>query len=85
MPYKVTARVYSSDGGERDVPGPTFDTRAEAYAELEKIKRAQEVFNTGDANENPEPFDQALKELPGWLYVSSVGNIITANVEGSGP
>lgn len=86
MPYKVIARVHSSDeGGERDIAGPTFDTRAEAYEELAKVKKAQDVFNTGSANENPEPFDEALKELPEWLYVNSVGTIISAHVEGSGP
>lgn len=82
MPYWVKVTVDYS-GKATEAQSHTFDNREEAYAELAKIKKAQETWQSGSVN-NPAPYDEAKNHLPDWLVVHNVGHIVSATVEGTG-
>jgi hypothetical protein len=78
VPFRVRVTVDYA-GRRSQALSPTYDSREEAFAELEKIKKAQEVW-TGGTAANPGPFEEAKKELPDWLTVHDVGGIVDPGV-----
>lgn len=79
VPFWVRVTVDYA-GRQSEAKSPTYDSRADALSELEKIKKAQEVWTAG-TSADPRPFEEAKKELPGWLSVHDVGDIVNAAVE----
>jgi hypothetical protein len=81
VPFWVTVTV-NYRGQQSQARSPTYSSREHALAELEKIKKAQQVW-TGGSAANPRPFEDAKEELPDWLAVHDVGSIVRAALEGA--
>jgi hypothetical protein len=77
MPYLVKVLVRGGSAEEHEVSGPMVDTRAEAEADLGKIRKGMARYE-----EQHDPAG-AMEELPSWLVVNPA-LILSASVSGSG-
>jgi hypothetical protein len=76
VPYDITVHVLGSGASEIVISGPKVDTRAEAEADMAKIREAENLYRA-------ERYDEARSPLPDWLIVDP-GLIRAASISGSG-
>jgi hypothetical protein len=72
MPYLIETMVRGARGDLAVRLGPRYDTRAEADADMSKIREAKALWDG-------ENYAQAGKVLPDWLTVDA-GLILSASV-----